>query len=143
MLGSGGPRAFGRGGSSYIVVVDGTPRILLDAGPGAFVRLGELSVDLEKVDIVLLTHLHIDHSSICRRSSTREGLPAADRSRIACLVRTGRDSFRRLHDLLIAGWELTGRLLIKKRLGRANRLPFATWRFAWIHHARKLWMTTD
>ena len=62
MLGSGGPRAFGRAGSSYIVLVDGTPRILLDAGPGAFVRIGELNIDLQRVDIVLLTHLHIDHS---------------------------------------------------------------------------------
>src|SRR5277367_1088595 len=35
VLGSGGPRPFGRGGSSYIVLVDGTPRILVDAGPGA------------------------------------------------------------------------------------------------------------
>src|SRR5271154_4870631 len=62
VLGSGGPRPFGRGGSSYIVVVDGTPRILVDAGPGAFVRIGELELDLAAVDIVLLTHLHIDHS---------------------------------------------------------------------------------
>lgn len=63
VLGSGGPRAFGRAGSSYILLVDGTPRILLDAGPGAFLRIGELELDLEKVDTVLLTHLHIDHSS--------------------------------------------------------------------------------
>src|SRR6202162_3256618 len=63
VLGSGGPRAFGRAGSNYIVLVDGTPRILLDAGPGAFVRIGELHIDLQQVDIVLLTHLHIDHSS--------------------------------------------------------------------------------
>ena len=62
VLGSGGPRAFGRAGSSYILLVDGTPRILLDAGPGAILRIGELRVDLEKVDTVLLTHLHIDHS---------------------------------------------------------------------------------
>jgi ribonuclease BN (tRNA processing enzyme) len=62
VLGSGGPRAFGKAGSSYIVLVDGTPRILLDAGPGAFVRIGELNIDLGHVDIVLLTHLHIDHS---------------------------------------------------------------------------------
>jgi ribonuclease BN (tRNA processing enzyme) len=62
VLGSGGPRAFGRAGSSYIVLIDGTPRILLDAGPGAFVRIGELNIDLQQVDIVLLTHLHIDHS---------------------------------------------------------------------------------
>jgi len=63
VLGSGGPRAFGRAGSSYIVVVEGTPRILVDAGPGAFLRIGELDLDLEKVDTVLLTHLHIDHSA--------------------------------------------------------------------------------
>jgi ribonuclease BN (tRNA processing enzyme) len=62
VLGSGGPRAFGRAGSSYIVLVGGTPRILVDAGPGAFLRIGELDLDLDKVDTVLLTHLHIDHS---------------------------------------------------------------------------------
>lgn len=67
VLGSGGPRAFGRAASSYIVLVDGTPRVLVDAGPGAFLRIGELQLDLDKVDTVLLTHLHIDHSS---------GLPA-------------------------------------------------------------------
>ncbi len=63
VLGSGGPRAFGRAGSSYIVLVGGIPRILVDAGPGAFLRIGELDLDLEKVDTVLLTHLHIDHSA--------------------------------------------------------------------------------
>jgi ribonuclease BN (tRNA processing enzyme) len=62
VLGSGGPRAFGRAGSSYIVVVEGRARILVDAGPGAFLRIGELDLNLEKVDTVLLTHLHIDHS---------------------------------------------------------------------------------
>lgn len=62
VLGSGGPRPFGRGGSSFIVAVEGTPRILVDAGPGAFLRIGELGLDLDKVDTVLLTHLHIDHS---------------------------------------------------------------------------------
>ena len=63
VLGSGGPRAFGRAGSSYVVLLDGTPRILVDAGPGAFVRIGELQLDVSQVDTVLLTHLHIDHSS--------------------------------------------------------------------------------
>jgi len=63
VLGSGGPRAFGRAGSSFIVVADGTPRVLVDAGPGAFLRIGELGLDLGKVDTVLLTHLHIDHSA--------------------------------------------------------------------------------
>lgn len=62
VLGSGGPRPFGRGGSSYIVEVNGTPRILLDAGPGMFLRVGELNLNLDQVDTVLLTHLHIDHT---------------------------------------------------------------------------------
>jgi len=62
VLGSGGPRPFGRAGSSFIVLLDGTPRILVDAGPGAFLRIGELNLDLDNVDTVLLTHLHIDHS---------------------------------------------------------------------------------
>jgi ribonuclease BN (tRNA processing enzyme) len=62
VLGSGGPRPFGRAGSSYIVEIDGTPRILVDAGPGTFVRIGELKLDLDQLDTVLLTHLHIDHT---------------------------------------------------------------------------------
>jgi ribonuclease BN (tRNA processing enzyme) len=62
VLGSGGPRPFGRAATSYIVEVNGTPRILVDAGPGMFLRVGELNVNLEPVDTVLLTHLHIDHT---------------------------------------------------------------------------------
>jgi ribonuclease BN (tRNA processing enzyme) len=44
------------------VLIDATPRILVDAGPGAFVRLGEAKLSLSDTDIVLLTHLHIDHA---------------------------------------------------------------------------------
>lgn len=63
VIGSGGPRSFGRAATSYLVLIEGTPRILVDAGPGAFLEMGKLAVDLDRVDIVLLTHLHIDHSS--------------------------------------------------------------------------------
>lgn len=62
VLGSGGPRSFGRASTSYVVLIDGTPRILVDAGPGAFFEAGKLGIDLSKLDVVLLTHLHIDHS---------------------------------------------------------------------------------
>ncbi len=62
VLGSGGPGATGRAGAGYIVLVDGEPRIEVDAGPGTFVRLGEAKLSLAKIDIVLLTHLHIDHT---------------------------------------------------------------------------------
>src|SRR5579859_3018161 len=62
VLGSGGPGATGRAGAGYLVLVDGEPRILVDAGPGTFARLGEAKLSLAKTDIVLLTHLHIDHT---------------------------------------------------------------------------------
>ena len=62
VLGSGGPGATGRAGAGYVVLVDGNPRILIDAGPGTFVRLGEAKLSLADIDIVLLTHLHIDHT---------------------------------------------------------------------------------
>jgi len=61
VLGSGGPGATGRAASSYLVLLDGTPRIIVDAGPGSFVTLGKAGVSLQSLDLVLLTHLHIDH----------------------------------------------------------------------------------
>jgi ribonuclease BN (tRNA processing enzyme) len=63
VLGSGGPGATGRASSSYLVLIDGSARILVDAGPGSFARLGEAAVPLTNVDTVLLTHLHIDHAA--------------------------------------------------------------------------------
>ncbi len=61
VLGSGGPGTSGRAGAGYALLLDGKPRILVDAGPGTFVRIGEASLDLRRLDIVLLTHLHVDH----------------------------------------------------------------------------------
>lgn len=63
VLGSGGPGALGRASSSYVVLIDGTPRVLVDAGSGSFVRVGESKIALDALDIVLLTHLHIDHAA--------------------------------------------------------------------------------
>lgn len=62
VLGSGGPGAVGRAGAGYAVLLDGKPRILVDAGPGTFVRAGEARLALADADIVLLTHLHADHA---------------------------------------------------------------------------------
>jgi ribonuclease BN (tRNA processing enzyme) len=63
VLGSGGPAALGRASSSYLVLLDGEPRLLVDAGPGSFARLGEAHVSLDRLDVVLLTHLHVDHAA--------------------------------------------------------------------------------
>ena len=62
VLGSGGPGATGRASSANVVLIDGTPRILVDAGSGAFARLGEARLALAALDTILLTHLHIDHA---------------------------------------------------------------------------------
>lgn len=101
VLGSGGPRAFGRAGSSYIVLVEGTPRILVDAGPGAFLRIGELDIDLEKVDTVLLTHLHIDHSSDLPAFFNDRALTSDGPITYRIFGPDGAGLFPRLRDLLI------------------------------------------
>jgi ribonuclease BN (tRNA processing enzyme) len=63
VLGSGGPRVSKRASVGNLVLVDGKARLLVDAGPGTFVRAGEAGVDLSFLDTVLLTHLHVDHSA--------------------------------------------------------------------------------
>jgi ribonuclease BN (tRNA processing enzyme) len=60
-LGTGGPAATGRASSGFVVLLNGAPRVLVDAGGGTFARASELRLPLEDMDIVLLTHLHIDH----------------------------------------------------------------------------------
>lgn len=56
------PGATGRAGAGYVLLLDGQPRILVDAGPGTFARLGEAGLDVRQMDVVLLTHLHVDHA---------------------------------------------------------------------------------
>jgi ribonuclease BN (tRNA processing enzyme) len=64
VLGSGGPIADGRRCSSgYVVSIDGKARILIDAGGGTFERIGRSRLDLSTLEQILLTHMHIDHTS--------------------------------------------------------------------------------
>jgi ribonuclease BN (tRNA processing enzyme) len=48
VLGSGGPGATGRAASGHLVLIDGTARVLVDAGPGSFARLGESNLSLSE-----------------------------------------------------------------------------------------------
>ena len=64
VLGSGGPVADNtRASSGYLVKVSGSPRILIDAGGGTFQRLGQAQLPASAIDVILLTHLHIDHTA--------------------------------------------------------------------------------
>lgn len=64
VLGSGGPvaAATGRASAGYLIFVDAKPRILMDAGGGTFQRLAASGVNVKDLDIILLSHLHIDHT---------------------------------------------------------------------------------
>jgi ribonuclease BN (tRNA processing enzyme) len=63
VLGSGGPITNPhRASSGYVIWLDGVPRLLVDVGGGTFVRMGELRLDVPSIDLVLLTHTHIDHT---------------------------------------------------------------------------------
>lgn len=64
VLGSGGPYATRhRVSSGYLLWLDGRARILVDCGGGTFERIGQMGIDLSALDQILLTHLHIDHTS--------------------------------------------------------------------------------
>lgn len=64
VLGSGGPVATpaGRASASYMIFVDGKPRILMDVGGGSYKSLAQAGINLKDLDVVLLSHLHIDHT---------------------------------------------------------------------------------
>jgi len=64
VLGSGGPESEDkRASSAYIVWVDGKARVLIDMGGGASLRFEESGAKISDLDLILLTHLHIDHTA--------------------------------------------------------------------------------
>ncbi|MHB8535973.1 MAG: MBL fold metallo-hydrolase [Sulfuricaulis sp.] len=64
VLGSGGPELVDhRASSSYLVWIDGKARVLVDIGGGAALRFGESGATVSDLDVILLTHLHADHTA--------------------------------------------------------------------------------
>lgn len=64
VLGSGGPIANAhRASAGYLVSINRRPRFLVDAGGGIYERIGRSGLDLSALQQILLTHLHIDHTS--------------------------------------------------------------------------------
>ena len=64
VLGSGGPEISDkRASSGYLLWQDGRARILVDMGPGSMLRYEESGARIEDLEVILLTHLHVDHSA--------------------------------------------------------------------------------
>lgn len=64
VLGSGGPEMQDkRASSSYLIWQDGKARVLIDAGGGSALRFGESGANMRDLAVILLTHLHADHTA--------------------------------------------------------------------------------
>ena len=62
VLGSCGPELDGRASTSYLVWIDDKARIIIDMGSGSMLYFEKSHAKIEDLDLVILTHLHIDHS---------------------------------------------------------------------------------
>src|ERR1700758_2255592 len=64
VLGSGGPELQDkRASSSYLLWDDGQAKAVIDAGGGSALRFGESGAKMSQLDVLLFTHLHVDHST--------------------------------------------------------------------------------
>ena len=64
VLGSGGPESGDkRASSAYLIWIDGKSKILVDFGGGASLRFEEADAKIDELDLILLTHLHVDHTA--------------------------------------------------------------------------------
>lgn len=64
VLGSGGPESGDkRASSGYLIWIDGKSKILVDFGGGTSLRFEEVGARIEDLDVILLTHLHVDHTA--------------------------------------------------------------------------------
>lgn len=64
VLGSGGPEITdGRASTGYLIWRDGKASMLIDLGGGSLLRYEQSGADFTDLDLILLTHLHVDHSA--------------------------------------------------------------------------------
>ena len=64
VLGSGGPEINdGRASSGYLIWHNGLALVLVDLGSGSLSRFEQSKASINDLDVVLLTHLHADHSN--------------------------------------------------------------------------------
>ncbi|MEJ2107161.1 MAG: MBL fold metallo-hydrolase [Acidiferrobacteraceae bacterium] len=64
VLGSGGPELDdGRASTGYVIWRDGKARVLVDLGGGSMDRFEQSGASVNDLDLILLSHLHVDHSA--------------------------------------------------------------------------------
>ncbi len=64
ILGSGGPEMTDqRASTGYLIWRDGHARVLIDMGPGSMLRFEQTGAQVNDLQVILLTHLHVDHSA--------------------------------------------------------------------------------
>src|SRR6266699_2868768 len=64
ILGSGAPGFVkDRANTSYLLWIGSQAKILVDAGGGAYVRFGQAQAKFSDLSMILVSHLHPDHSS--------------------------------------------------------------------------------
>lgn len=64
VLGSGGPELDdGRASSGYIIWHDGSAKLLIDIGSGSMLQFEQSGASLNDLDVIMMTHMHVDHSN--------------------------------------------------------------------------------
>lgn len=64
VLGSGGPELNDqRAASSYLIWHKGKAKLLIDIGSGSLLNLEKTNANINDIDAILLTHLHVDHTA--------------------------------------------------------------------------------
>lgn len=115
VLGSGGPESGDkRASSSYLIWINGKSKILVDFGGGASLRFEEAGAKIENLDLILLTHLHVDHtadipallkSSFFTKSSGKLHLFGPDKNKFMPSTRT---FAKRLFENNKGAWQYLG-----------------------------------
>ena len=99
VLGSGGPEIDGRASTSYIVWIDDKARVLIDAGSGSMLNFEKSKARLEDLEVIVLTHLHIDHS-VDLPSYIKAGYFSNRRDILPIVGPSGNRSFPDIEDFL-------------------------------------------
>lgn len=106
VLGSGGPVAEGdRAGTSYLLRIDGVPRLLVDAGAGSWLRFAEGGGRVASLDAIVITHLHADHAGDLAGILNTGGFEGRTRS----LVLIGPDAAERFPSITAHAERLIGK----------------------------------